>query len=264
MVRGSFPHLVELTLTIDLRYCEKVATAGISRNGLLVLNRNWYHSLTMPEQAAVIAHELLHLALSHHQRLGRCQDKYLANYAMDIIVNRIIYDNGMILPKGSITDFWLIHVFNINISIIDSSSFEQIYAALEKKLTPELYKSWINPGSWKILPTEKKLQSFDSQLSIALGQAFPQPNQKLKQNPLLAERFDLLPENIGQEWFGLDVIEDRKKISHIGEAVLRHHKLKQEINSFKICTSTDVESQLFQVSNTYLKQKWEHAIHRSS
>jgi len=64
----------------------------------IVYNPAFVEKLTPSELEGVLAHEVMHLALSHHCRRGE-RDAQLWNQATDYAVNPILINNGITLPK---------------------------------------------------------------------------------------------------------------------------------------------------------------------
>lgn len=65
-----------------------------------------FFKLTGKEKAGLMFHEVLHIALLHPDRAKKLNNKYLANIAMDLLINYIIeneYQSYMKLPQGGIT-----------------------------------------------------------------------------------------------------------------------------------------------------------------
>lgn len=79
-----------------------VPTAGAGiRNGkiMFVINTDFFRTLNVPEQAAVMKHEIMHVLLEHVAARADKNDKYLANVAMDCAINQHLHD----LPAECIT-----------------------------------------------------------------------------------------------------------------------------------------------------------------
>jgi len=69
----------------------------------IVYNPALVEKLTPAELEGVLAHEVMHLALSHHCRRGE-RDAQLWNQATDYAVNPILINNGITLPKDALID----------------------------------------------------------------------------------------------------------------------------------------------------------------
>ena len=81
-----------------------IPTAGVGPNGIgieLVVNPDFYKSLSEEHRMGLLKHELLHVSFGHIATRDRYPDKKLANIAMDIEINQYIDPNY--LPPGGLT-----------------------------------------------------------------------------------------------------------------------------------------------------------------
>lgn len=85
---------------------ETAATDGTT----LLINEEWMCSQTEDNFNGVLLHETLHMALCHIERTKDLEDMMLANIAADIVVNGIIKDNKISLPKEALFDDDLKHL----------------------------------------------------------------------------------------------------------------------------------------------------------
>ncbi len=91
--------------TLALRLCGgnklvaswEIDTAATDGERLLA-NPDFFAGLTDQEVVGVIAHEVSHVAMAHHARLG-AREMSKANVAMDLAVNPLLVDGGFVLPK---------------------------------------------------------------------------------------------------------------------------------------------------------------------
>ena len=102
-------------LTNDI---ETAATDGTT----LLINEEWMCSQSEDNFNGVLLHETLHMALCHIERTRDLDDMMLANIAADIVVNGIIKDNKISLPKEALYDDDLKHL-----------SVREIYSILKDK-----------------------------------------------------------------------------------------------------------------------------------
>lgn len=88
-------------------------TEGNAQNGVptmatdghsIFVNNDFAKKLDDDEFCGVLLHEVLHMALKHVVRSSDLTDKVLLNVAADIIVNGILKDNNITLPKDAIYD----------------------------------------------------------------------------------------------------------------------------------------------------------------
>lgn len=106
-----------ILLGLEVKYDEKTETA--STNGLnILINLEFFMSLSKVERIGLLMHEVLHVALSHMTRCGdRKPGKF--NRACDYSINLIAIDAGFTIPEGGLLDY----------SYRDMSP-EEIYACL--------------------------------------------------------------------------------------------------------------------------------------
>ena len=122
MLKNS-PFFGTLLLHTQWREEESISTAATDGQ-VLLLNREFMESLSAAHFQSVLLHEMLHMALSHVERM---KDKFeidpqTSNIAADIVVNGIIQDNGLSLPEEAVTDNDLKHL-----------SVREIYSILKQK-----------------------------------------------------------------------------------------------------------------------------------
>lgn len=95
---------------------------------------------------AVLAHEILHLALGHpHRGIGK--DRFLFRLASDLVVNDILWDERLsqYLPVGALNPRnhgFQISFLNIKIADIDRKSVEQIYDELARGKVEEKIREY--------------------------------------------------------------------------------------------------------------------------
>lgn len=94
--------LSTICLSLKHEFTEDIPTAGT--NGLSILyNPTFFASLTAPERAGLLAHEVWHVAFNHLTRVGD-RDKLIWNYAGDYVINLMLTDSGYTIPKGGLYD----------------------------------------------------------------------------------------------------------------------------------------------------------------
>ncbi len=81
---------------------DKVPTMGVDGTHLFY-NPKFAESLNKRELKAILAHEVLHIALLSHLRRG-ARDARLWNIATDFAINLLLKDFGFILPDGCLYD----------------------------------------------------------------------------------------------------------------------------------------------------------------
>ncbi len=118
-------HAFFATIALNLQFVETRFIRTMAVDGVhLFYNPDFVDDLTSDELLGVIAHEVLHLALTHHtRRNGR--DPELWNIACDHAINHIVSDAGFRLPAGALME-----------ERFRDLSAEAIYAILEKEKPP--------------------------------------------------------------------------------------------------------------------------------
>ena len=105
----SSPFFGTILLHTEYKIDESIETAATDGTTLL-LNEEWMCKQTEEHFSGVLLHEVLHMALDHVERTNDLDDMMTANIAADIVVNGIIKDNAISLPKEAIYDDDLKHL----------------------------------------------------------------------------------------------------------------------------------------------------------
>lgn len=105
----SSPFFGTILLHTEYKIDESIETAATDGTTLL-LNEEWMCKQTEEHFSGVLLHEVLHMALNHVDRTNDLDDLMIANIAADIVVNGIIKDNKISLPKEAIYDDDLKHL----------------------------------------------------------------------------------------------------------------------------------------------------------
>lgn len=98
----THPFFGVLSLKVDIRETREIPTAGVT-TAYLLFNPDYVDTLSSGELKGLIAHEVMHLALGHHARVGNRNHK-LFNIAADFAENQMLVDDSMILPPGALID----------------------------------------------------------------------------------------------------------------------------------------------------------------
>ena len=100
LVCMEMPHMAGLANAVRICPDVRIATAGITAGGRLLVNPAWFAETRLRESAFVAAHELLHLCLQSHERSTETYHE-LFNWAHDYIINDILTaEMGTEGPKG--------------------------------------------------------------------------------------------------------------------------------------------------------------------
>ncbi len=89
---------------LNKKISKDIPTAGVGPNGIgveLVVNPEFFESLSDNHRTGLLKHELLHISFGHIATRDRYPNKKLANIAMDIEINQYIDPN--FLPPGGLT-----------------------------------------------------------------------------------------------------------------------------------------------------------------
>jgi predicted metal-dependent peptidase len=117
----SSPFFGTILLHTEYKIDESIETAATDGTTLL-LNEEWMCKQTEEHFSGVLLHEVLHMALDHVERTRDLDNLMIANIAADIVVNGIIKDNKISLPKEAIYDDDLKHL-----------SVREIYSIIKQK-----------------------------------------------------------------------------------------------------------------------------------
>ncbi|MEL6978917.1 MAG: hypothetical protein AAGM38_09585 [Pseudomonadota bacterium] len=105
-IHRFLPYLAEIADEVSIATHPRVPTACVFADGRLLVGRDWFGALTREEALFVMAHELWHLILRTHDRLGRASDPRAArlmNIAHDYVINDILADElGAPVPCGGL------------------------------------------------------------------------------------------------------------------------------------------------------------------
>ncbi len=102
MACASLPHLSGVANVIRIVVDARVATAGITATGRLLVNPDWFNGIDLADASFVMAHEMLHLCLGSHDR-GIGTEHAVFNWAHDYIINDMLADEfGRRPPRGGL------------------------------------------------------------------------------------------------------------------------------------------------------------------
>jgi len=117
----------------------QTAAVGLNSDGnvMLLVNKEFFTSLSEHERVGLLMHEMLHLVMNHLTR-GKELDNKTANIAMDIAINQYIpkdfHIKGMLFPE--------LYNFTIN------KSFEYYYLELLKRKDPTNKSTLDDHSDW--------------------------------------------------------------------------------------------------------------------
>ena len=216
-VSARLPYLSGLAWFVRLVPSNLVPVAGITRDGLLLYNPATFSGVAADEAAFVYTHELLHLALRHHDRAEAFEDYQIANMAQDYVINDMLRDICDPPPFGALD--W---------RGASQRSSEEIMAELMQR------KEWakkLQRKSWSPTVVESPPRTEESQTSLGAALAAALGSKKSKKTRPAAK------EKKAETQFPMDVLLDdiEKHIQDIrqkeqAEGVLEIEDLMEQID----------------------------------
>ena len=133
-MQKRFPFFAYLSMYMNFKESTSVPTMGVDSEGNIYYSSDFIQHLNKKELEGVLIHETLHCALMHFSRLHK-RNRLLSNIAQDLVVNDMLTENQIELPKGALLPSrhqW--KVFNTShvIKDINTKTWEQIYDELIK------------------------------------------------------------------------------------------------------------------------------------
>lgn len=211
LVCAELPHLAGLAHQVELLEDERVASAAVTPTGRVLLNPQWFGELELREATFVLAHELLHLALGHHQRLDFSKEARLSNLAADAVINDMLeVELRMPPPCGG-----------MRVPGARSLSSERLLLTLRSEQVADRPSWGMRDGG--DVSDETALQ------------------RSLREAGLLGDRsasgdtyfWDLLPEELEREWFLEDTRSRLKRVERVQRAIVEANAL----GAFQECIS---------------------------
>lgn len=130
-------------LNVNKEFSKKVPTAGVCIEGInykLIVNPDFWDSLSDDHKQGLILHEALHIILNHLLMRDEFGDQRLANVAMDCELNQLIDSN--LLPEGAILPEGLEERYGLKLD--KKAGTHYYYNALQEEL--EQQKAQGNPN----------------------------------------------------------------------------------------------------------------------
>lgn len=138
MVLNFSPYYATLLLKMKVVWTDKIPTAGVDGKTLMI-NIEFWNSLTDPEQMFLLLHETMHVAFLHVIR-GSGLNKQVFNLAADFVINLFIEDSfsaqQVSMPKGGLLD-----------EKYRDMSTEQVYKLLMDEFTEEELEAMAQAGN---------------------------------------------------------------------------------------------------------------------
>ena len=131
MSRPKWAFLGGLVMSLTPLADETIQLAGVTSNGILVLNPVAFNQLSRDLQKSVIAHEVLHPAFKHHDRVGT-RNQLVFNIAGDVWINAMLVANELQVDKDWVTHTGINAKFGLNLpdDVHNTHSTEMIYELL--------------------------------------------------------------------------------------------------------------------------------------
>lgn len=95
------PFFARLTMELIFIENKEIDTMGVDKYGNLYYNPTFVASLTPDELEGVLCHEVSHCMLDHLER-GRKKDHMIYNIAGDLVINDMLLQNNLTLPKDAL------------------------------------------------------------------------------------------------------------------------------------------------------------------
>lgn len=139
----KWPYFATAITSVQLVENRHIATAGITKDGIVFYNPDWLSGLDVDTRAKVLVHEISHLLRDHHDRAENYQDKDRWNVAGDLEIN----DSLKPVP-----DDWLLpERFGLKTGLIAETYYHQ----LEGKVIPiGIFGGMCGSGAGNPLPGE--------------------------------------------------------------------------------------------------------------
>jgi hypothetical protein len=186
------PHLASVAAHVRIEVGH-TDTAGVFASGRMLVRPEWFLSLELPTRRFVVAHELLHLALSSHARAGRFPQ--LFNIAHDLIINDLLRPTFGFVPEQAIQ--W---------EGASRFSAEQLLCQLGAL-------GHLHSSSWGLTSAEASAPA--GALALALGRAGLAPA------PASGPRGDVLDDALERRLFGVSADEQRRAQARLAGPALR-------------------------------------------
>lgn len=122
----NHPFFSSLVLQMPIKAEPSIPTAGVNGKDMFY-NEEWVSKMNDKERVGLLTHEVLHLALGHMWRV-ESRNKEGWNMAADIVINQLLEDAGLTLPKvnGVKTSF------NVDFKQFKGMCVEEVYAKIPK------------------------------------------------------------------------------------------------------------------------------------
>lgn len=186
------PFFGHILMKMKKTITDKVPTAAVAIdpatfNVDLLINPDYYKSLSPEQRMGLVHHETLHVAFGHLQVASTYADHQMANIAMDMEINQYI-------PKDHTSDQWVFHdkgIFeHLNLPPKKGSKFYYQAVEEEAKNNPKFkqqlqsMKQGSDHGKWTNYEdlTSQQKKMFDNQQKHTVKEAYKDTDQKSRGN----------------------------------------------------------------------------------
>lgn len=130
------PFFAYLVLHLKVEESKDIPSMGVNILGDLKYNPKFVNKLTEEQVEGVLCHEVLHIGLKHLERL-KSRDMKVWNIATDLVVNNLLTNNDMELPKQALIPNNNEFEFYVDrkkkrIKDLEKKSAERVYDELDK------------------------------------------------------------------------------------------------------------------------------------
>ena len=228
IVSSFFPYLGGIFGKLDIRFDDRVGTAGVTESGKLLIDPDFFDALKPGvETAFLLAHEMLHLAQMIFERGKAFSDRESLNIAHDFLINELLCDTMQIAnpPLGGLDwrSFW----WSFSQTVPSLSGEASVYSLEEMvRIVTEIKNTakskefrrswWFDPAQGRTADTAE--EGFSNNPFEDLFEApspapapAPAPAERKKPNKPKGEkiRLDLIPAEMEESLFPG---EDRKSL----------------------------------------------------
>lgn len=217
----DYPFFGHLLMKMRKTITKEIDTAAVAidpdtYNVDLLVNPDYWNTLTKDQQKGILHHETMHVAFGHLQVMDRFPNRELANIGMDLEINQYI-------PKENLHDAWLMIDKDpfVDLKLPPKKGSKFYYDAIQsemennKQFKKEMQSMMSQPGStdhgkWKKYEdlTSQQKKMFDNQQDHNLKETFKDSGEKTMGNlpgglsRRLEELFKKKPEVFNwKQWF---------------------------------------------------------------
>lgn len=214
LVCATMPHMAGLAYAVEVFFTDHVPTAAIAASGRMAVNGQWFNRLNAVEAAYIFSHELLHLALGHHERFATTTDAEAANIACDAVINGMLTNIfGIKPPANGINGGWAQNL----------SAEEVLRWGLQNGYMDELRRQ----GSWRLWDDIET--GIASPMATALSAALKRTVVLTAQGSAWNRHWDLVPAGGESDIFGIGHPEKLRNLRKIIDRIAKECLIVQSL-----------------------------------